>query len=220
MEKALKVLAIDDHAVVLEGYNSIFKNLGKEFGDIVFLKAQDCKKGYEIIDNHKQNHFDIAVLDYCIPPYPSKKLYSGKDMAMLLRQLMPACKIVIMTMHKEVDVMGKILQKVKPEGFINKSDCTYEELIDALKAILNGEIFYSKVISEYLKRLDKGIMLEDVDVQIILLLAKGIKNKNLGKYIPLSDSAIEKRKYKIKRLLDVKGDDEELINEARNQGYI
>jgi hypothetical protein len=53
-----------------------------------------------------------------------------------------------------------------------------------------------------------------------LLLAKGIKNKNLEKYIPLSASAIEKRKYRIKRLLDVEGDDEDLIKEARIQGYI
>jgi len=51
-------------------------------------------------------------------------------------------------------------------------------------------------------------------------LAKGIKNKNLSNYIPLSESAIEKRKYKIKRLLEVNGDDEDLIQEARSQGYI
>ena len=88
------------------------------------------------------------------------------------------------------------------------------------KKVMDGEIFYSRIISNYLKRVENGIVLEDIDIRILLLLSKGIRNKNLDKYIPLSASAIEKRKYKIKRLLDVKGDDEDLIDKARNQGYI
>ena len=79
---------------------------------------------------------------------------------------------------------------------------------------------YSNTIASYLKRLEKGVMLDEIDTKIIMLLSKGIKNKNLSKYIPLSDSAIEKRKYKVKKMLDVNGDDEALINEARRQGYI
>jgi DNA-binding NarL/FixJ family response regulator len=220
LNTGLKVLAIDDHSVVLEGYHSIVKSLGNEFGEVQFLKAQNCQDAHELIEEYQSNPFDLAIIDYNIPAYAAKKLYSGKDVALLVRQAMPQCKIIMMTMHKAVDVMGKILQKVKPEGFINKSDCTSEELIEAFKAVLDNKIFYSKIISDYIKRLDKGTMLEDVDVKIILLLSKGIKNKNLSKYIPLSDSAIEKRKYKMKRLLDVKGGDEELISEALNQGYI
>ena len=141
-------------------------------------------------------------------------------MAMLLRESMPNCKIVMMTMHKEVDIMGRILQRVKPEGFINKSDCTTDELADGIKTVLKDNTYYSKTISNFLKRQKTGIVLDDTDVKILMLLAKGIKNKNLGKYIPMSDSGIEKRKYRIKRLLQVEGNDEDLIAEARKQGYI
>lgn len=220
MKPELRVLAIDDHGVVLEGYHSIVKSLGKEFGKVTFFKAQSCKEAYDIVTENADRPFDMAIVDYNIPSDIAHKLYTGKDIAMLIRQAMPNCKIVMMTMHKAADVMGRILQRVKPNGFINKSDCTSEELIAAFKDVLNNKTFYSKIISDYITRQDKGIMLEDVDVKIILLLAKGIKNKNLSKYIPLSDSAIEKRKYKIKRMLDIKGGDEELINEAQNQGFI
>lgn len=219
MKKVLHVLAIDDHAVVIEGYHAILKTLDTHEG-MRFVKAHDCRSGYEIIASHKGNPFDIAILDYSIPQFPEKKLFSGADMAMLVRESMPDCRIVMMSMHKEVDIMGSVLQKIKPEGFINKSDCTTEELADGFRQVLNGNTYYSRTVSDYLKRMEKGVTLEEVDVRIILLLAKGIKNKNLGKYIPLSDSAIEKRKYRIKRLLEVKGDDEELINVARSQGYI
>lgn len=219
MKKKLHALAIDDHAVVLEGYHYMLNNLEHNFDGLQFVKANDCKTAYNVIKQHKDAPFNIALIDYSIPPYTEKNLFSGEDVAMLIRKKMPSCRIIMMTMHKEVDIIGNILQKVSPEGFINKSDCTTDELIEAFAQVINGTTFYSKTVSNYMSRRYSGIVLEDIDVRIILLLAKGVKNKNLSKYIPLSESSIEKRKYKIKRLLEVK-DDEELINEARNKGYI
>lgn len=219
LKKNLNVLAIDDHMVVLEGYHSIFKMLDGDH-ELVFTKANDCRSGYEVIESRKSNPFHIAIVDYSIPDFAEKNLYSGQDMAMLLRKTMPACKIVMMTMHKEIEIMASILQGIKPEGFINKSDCNTDELADGFKAVIENNTYYSKTVSTYLKRIEKGIVLDEVDTKIIMLLSKGIKNKNLSKYIPLSDSAIEKRKYKVKKMLDVNGDDEALITEARKQGYI
>ena len=220
MKKALHVLAIDDHVVVLEGYHAIFKSLNEERGNLNFIKATDCKSAYDLIQNHKNDPFDIAVVDYSIPDYEEKELYSGADMAKLLREVMPECKIIMMTMHKEVDIMGGILETINPEGFINKSDCTTDELFEGFKTVLGGEGYYSKTVSDFQKRMSNGLLLDDLDIRIIKLLAKGIKNKNLDKYIPLTMSGIEKRKYRIKRLLEVEGGDEELIFEARRQGYI
>lgn len=221
MKTSLSVLAIDDHMVVLEGYRSIFNMLeGNKFESLTFTKARDCKSGYDVLEKYKDIPFDIAVIDYSIPEYPEMKLFSGHDMAVEVRRLMPDCKIVMMTMHKEVEIMSNILTNINPEGFINKSDCNTEEIAECFEAVLNDEKYYSPTISSYIKRQQKGIMLDDIDTKIIILLSKGIRTKNLGKYIPLSDSAIEKRKYKVKKILDVTGDDEALIVEARKQGYI
>lgn len=220
MNKKLHVLGIDDHVVVLEGYHYMFQNLDHNHGELTFVKAKDCKTGYKVISANQGTPFDLALLDYSIPHYEDKQLHTGADLAMLIRKIMPECKIIMMTMHKEIDIIGGILETINPEGFINKSDCTTDELSFAFKQVLDGNTFYSKAISNYLKRKEKGDALEDIDVRIILLLAKGIKNKNLSNYIPLSDSAIEKRKYKIKRLLEVEGNDEDLIHEARTQGFI
>lgn len=221
LRTSLSVLAIDDHMVVLEGYHSIFKTLeGKSYNRLDFMKARDCMSGYEAIESHKDKPFHIAIIDYSIPDFPEMKMYSGHDVAAHLRKVMPDCKIVMMTMHKEVEIMSNILNNIKPEGFINKSDCNTEEIAECFKTVLDDKIYYSKTVSSYLKRQEKGILLDEVDTKIIVLLSKGIRTKNLGKYIPLSDSAIEKRKYKVKKMLDVSGDDEALIAEARKQGYI
>ncbi|MFP9112848.1 response regulator [Flavobacterium sp. RHBU_3] len=220
MSNILHVIAVDDHTVVLEGYHYMFQNLDHKNDHLKFVKARNCEMAYNTVMAHRNEPFHLALLDYSIPQYEDQKLSSGADVAMLIRKTMPRCKIILMTMHKEIDIIANILETVKPEGFINKSDCSTEELQHAFKEVLDGNIFYSKAISNYLKRKEKGIVLEDIDVRIILLLAKGIKNKNLSNYIPLSDSAIEKRKYRIKRLLDIEGNDEDLIHEARSQGFI
>lgn len=218
--KKLHTLAIDDHAVVLEGYHYMFKNLEHDYDDLKFVKAHDCQSGYAAINSHIDDPFDIALIDYSLPPFAERNLFSGEDIALVLRHEMPHCKIIMMTMHRQLDIIASILHNVAPEGFINKSDCSTDELITGFKEVLNGNRFYSKTIADYLDRKRNGIMLDEVDVRIVLLLAKGIKNKNLPNYIPLSVSAIEKRKYKIKRLLGVDGGDEDLIKEARIQGYI
>lgn len=219
LKNTLHVLAIDDHAVVLQGYFSIFKHLETPY-KINFKNASDCKTGHNVILRHREMPFDIAVLDYSIPAYPQLGLHTGEDMAALVRREMPACKIIMMTMHREFEILGRIIQNIAPEGFINKSDCTTEELMEGFQAVIDGNTFYSNTIQNYMTRLEKGIMLEEVDLRILYLLAKGIKNKNLIKYIPMSDSGIEKRKYRIKRLLEVDGDDEVLIEKARRMGYI
>lgn len=220
MNSIFHVLAVDDHVVVLEGYHYMFQSLEHARNGLKFTKARDCETAYNLIMSHKQAPFQVALLDYSIPQYESRNIYSGADLALLIRQTMPGCKIILMTMHKEIDIIAGIIDKVNPEGFINKSDCSAEELTYAFNEVMAGRVFYSKAIFNYLHRKKNGIVLEDIDVRIILLLAKGIKNKNLTNYIPLSESAIEKRKYKIKRLLEVSGDDEDLIQEARTQGYI
>ncbi|MEL1246367.1 response regulator transcription factor [Flavobacterium sp. DGU11] len=220
MGKKLHVLGIDDHVVLLEGYHFIFKYFETALDELKFTKAYDCTSGYETIESNRDTPFDIAVLDYSIPEFPEKGLFSGEDIAVLIRKTMPDCKIIMMTMHKEADIIARILERIKPEGFINKSDCTTSELIDGFRAVLEGNTYFSKTILNFIARQESEILLEEIDVKIILFLARGIKDKELGRYIPLSESAIEKRKYRIKRLLEVAGDDEELIDKARRLGYI
>jgi len=220
LKKKLQVFAVDDHEAILDGYNFMFENIEHNRDELVFTKASDCESAFNKIKEHAENPFDIALVDYSIPAFTDMDLQSGQDIAVLIRKTMPNCKIVVLTMHREVSILSNVLLEVNPEGFINKSDCNIDDLCDAFTRVLNGDTYYSKTIVNYSNRKDKGITLEDIDVRIIVLLSKGIKNKNLSKYIPLTDSIIATRKHKIKKLLKVEGDDKDLIHVAKSQGYI
>ncbi|MGV3460775.1 MAG: hypothetical protein ACO1N9_10025 [Flavobacterium sp.] len=219
MKKDLNVLAIDDHAVVLQGYFSIFKHLENSFS-INFKKAWDCKSGHDVIVGNVDTPFDVAVLDYSIPSHPELGLYSGEDMAGLIRKHMPGCKIIMMTMHREFEILGRILQNIQPEGFINKSDCATEELIEAFATVVNDGSFYSPTVKNYMVRLEKDIVLDDADLRLLHKLAKGIKGRSLAKCLMLSDAVIEKRRQKLKKLFEIDGDDDALVAEAKKLGYI
>ena len=66
-----------------------------------------------------------------------------------------------------------------------------------------------------------NIELDAFDKQILFHLSKGVKTKDLPQYIPLSLSAIEKRKLNIREILEViGGSDIDLINEAKTKGVI
>ncbi len=63
--------------------------------------------------------------------------------------------------------------------------------------------------------------LDTIDRQIITLLSKGLRNKTIASELGLSDSAVEKRKVKIKDYLNIyKGNDEDIITECRKLGFI
>ena len=220
MKKKLHVFAVDDHEAILDGYNFMFENIVSGHDKPLFTRAFDCESAFNQINDHAGTPFDIALIDYSIPAYSAMHLQSGQDIALLVRKTMPNCKIVVLTMHREVSILSDVLLTVNPEAFINKSDCNIDELCDAFTRVLNGDTYYSKTIVNYSNRKEKGITLEDIDVRIIVLLSKGIKNKNLSKYIPLTDSIIATRKHQIKKLLKVEGDDKELIHVAKSQGYI
>jgi len=129
---------------------------------------------------------------------------------------------VLLTMHSEPLTVDKIIKEIKPEGFIAKSDINFELFPVICQKILNGEFFKSKTIKDSQRELfKKNINWDNHDSQILILLSEGVKTVNLPNYIPLSMSAIEKRKANIKdQILDTKGGDKDLIDKARKLGLL
>lgn len=207
-------MAVDSYVLLL---SSIATNK-----DANYHLAYNCKEAYTIIVAMKKNNMpiDIAIFDVNLPPYEEKKLLSGVDLATELRVKFPACKIVIISMHKEPVWVNTIFKSINPEGFISKNDINYKIFPQACQKILNNEVYYSSSIIKAQKIfIQKNFNWDVYDTKILLFLSEGIKTINLPNYIPLSLSAIEKRKSNIKKqLIFENGSDKELINIARSLG--
>ncbi|RKS00968.1 MULTISPECIES: response regulator [unclassified Flavobacterium] len=221
MKSPIQILIVDDHPFIIEAYKNAINKYGQKGFEFVVTQASNCKTGYEnIVDSAKK--FDIAFFDISMPEYAEKGIYSGEDLAMLMKTEMPECKVILLTMHTELLKINNIIKNINPSGLIIKNDLTFDELLFAFDKIINDESYYSQTVIKLVGQAQyNNIELDVFDKQILFHLSKGVKTKDLPTYIPLSLSAIEKRKLNIREILEVAGGtDVDLIREAKNKGVI
>ncbi len=214
------VLMIDDHPPIIEGYKSIlaFNPYGYSINT---TSAFSCEAAHKIITTTTTT-FDVVFLDITLPPYEEKNIYSGEDLVALVRKHLPNTKIVILTSHSESLVLHGIIKDHYPDGLIVKSDVLSNDFLTAFDTIIKGEFFYSATVKAL--KFDSVISTKLIDTynrQIIILLSKGMKTKTIQEELHLSKSAIDKRKVVIKDYLGIeKGNDEDILREARKHGLI
>lgn len=218
----LHILMIDDHPSMIEGYKSIlsFNDLGLR---IITTPAYNCESAYNIIDKTSVNEaFDFAFVDLSLPPYLEKKIKGGEDLALLIKNKFPDCKIVILTSHAEAFILDTIQKNIAPNGLLVKSDFTADEFLLAFEKIYNNHFYTSRTVVENIAELhEKSAFLDENNRKLITLLAEGVKTKNLPQRMNLSISAIDKRKAQIKYFFKIeKGSDEDIIREAKKHGLI
>lgn len=220
----LTVLIIEDHPMTVDSYINLLSD--QEFHENLptFIKSYNCEDAFNKITLHEKLNtpIDFVLLDINMPPYKELNINSGIDLAFLIRKKFINCKIVLLTMRSEPLIVDKIIKEIKPEGFISKSDINFELFPVLCKKILDGEIFRSKTIIESQREVfKKNINWDNHDNQILILISEGIKTVHLPEHIPLSMSAIEKRKASIKdQLLKGKGSDKDLIEKAKQLGLL
>ena len=217
------ILIVDDHPLNVDSYMAILSGIESNCR-ANYLLAYDCKEAYNILlkINRNSETIDFAFVDISLPPFEEKNILSGSDLALEIRTLFPPCKIIIISMHKEPLWVNQIYNKINPEGFIAKNDINYKLFSEMFQRIDKSEIYFSPSIIHAQKVLIKNnINWDNHDTKILQLIEKGIKTINLPKFIPLSLSAIEKRKANIKKQLIMDcGSDKELIDIAKKLGIL
>lgn len=223
MKKLVRILMIDDHPMIIEGYqNTLLGNI-KDY-DLDITIATTCDQAYEKMkqSGSSANPYDVLFIDINLPPSANGTITSGVDIAEHAKRLLPKARVVILTMHNEDFRIHNVLKNADPDGFLIKSDLTSEELIVAFNSVMAGTPYYSSTVNNHFrKRIKNDFTLDDKNIKILYHLSRGVKTKNLTNYIGLSLSAIEKRKSQIKELFDIaEGDDESLLYEARKRGFV
>lgn len=216
------ILLVDDHPAILSGYLSVL-NFNERNIELVPTFSNNCEQAYnEITKKEQENYFDFIFLDRSLPPYPEMNIRYGEDLAILAKKHQKKAKIIMLTAHYEAFIIYDILFNAKPNGLIIKSDASGDVLLDAFHDVLDNKTFYSTTVIENMKQLlSKEEYLDSTNRRIIVLLSQGFKNKSIGLQLGISESAVEKRKAKIKDfILTNRCSDEDLIAEAKKLGFI
>lgn len=214
------ILIVDDHPFIIQGYKNAITRYKPEQYEFSILDAKDCESAYHLITNPELS-FDIAFLDISMPSYEAMNLYSGEDLAKLILEHMPDCKIIMLTMFTEFLKLKTLINNVNPRGLVIKNDLTFDELLNAFDKVIKNQLYYSKSILEMLESHDNSIEIDLFDKQILFHLSKGTKIQDMSQFIPISLNAIETRKLNLKELLDIVGsEDVELVKAAKSKGLI
>lgn len=215
IKRNISVLIIEDHSIIAKAYKYILDSIANTKFNICF--ALNCDEAIQHIQ-HKNNQ--LVLLDLQLPVSENERYLSGDDLGVLIRKTSMKTKIIILTSISNPLRIISIINTISPEGFILKSEIDSKQLKSAIEVVLLGKIFYSKTIKKYVEKTDlKGVVLDDLDRQILYHLSMGEKTKDLSKHIPLSTRAIEVRKTKLKKVLLTKGDSN-LIKEAKKLGIV
>lgn len=222
MAKKINILIVDDHPFIIEAYKNTIAGYHPSQFEFHITQANDCKSAYEIITDPNMLPYEVAFFDISMPPYKEKNILSGEDLAKLMKNVLPACKIILLTMHTELLKITNIIKTINPNGLIIKNDLTFDELLTAFDKILKNENYYSQTVVKFVSQNQSdNNLVDDLDRQILYHLSRGVKTKNIPLHTTLSLSAVEKRKLTLKSLFKIKeGDDEDLIREAKNRGII
>jgi DNA-binding NarL/FixJ family response regulator len=193
----IKILVVDDHAVVREGLKQILA----ETRDIVV--AGEASDGYQALDQIRKGHYDVVLLDIAMPGM------SGLDVLKQLKSERPDLPILMLSMYPEEQYAVRTL-KAGASGYLTKESAP-EELISAIRKVCTGGKYVTSSLAEKLaSHLEADLerpaheLLSDREYQVMLMIASGKTVTEIADELSLSVKTISTNRIRALRKMGMK----------------
>jgi DNA-binding NarL/FixJ family response regulator len=210
----LKILVVDDHALVREGLSQVLKGLEVE-QPVEVLQAPDCTQAFALIKAHPD--MDLVLLDYQLPGM------NGLAALAILGQQHPDIPVVILSGSSNPTIMQQALAQ-GAAGFITKSGLS-DELLYALRYVLDGKIYVPDSLVAFPEAQGTATdlnspppMLSPRQLEVLQLLLDGCTNREIGKRLFLGEETIKTHVSTIMRVFKAKTRTQ-AVTEATRWGY-
>jgi DNA-binding NarL/FixJ family response regulator len=206
-----KILLVDDHAVVREGYRSV---LQKQPGLHVVAEATDGAEAYRLFKEIKP---DLVIMDLTMPGI------GGIEAIRRIRQWDPNARILVFTMHQNAAFAVQAI-RAGARGYVTKTSPP-ETLVRAAKDILAGAIAVSPDIDHELalSRVAGERVAADVlsarEFEVLRMLVAERNTEQIADTLHLSPKTVANLRSLIKDKLGV-ASDIELVRLALRQGIL
>jgi DNA-binding NarL/FixJ family response regulator len=124
----MKILVVDDHALVREGLKQVLKGLDE---NVEVLQAGTVAQAFVHARDHAD--LDLILLDYHLPDM------TGLQALDVLGKEHPELPVVMLSGSANLQIMRDLLQS-GAAGFVTKSGLS-DELLDAIRKVLQGEVY-------------------------------------------------------------------------------
>lgn len=184
MTEPIRVLLVDDHAVVREGLRAF---LELQEGIEVAGEAGD---GQEAVEQARRLRPDVILMDLVMPRL------DGVAAMRVLRESVIEARVIVLTSFLDDDKLLPAL-RLGAAGYLLKN-AQPQELARAVRAAHAGEVLLDPVVAARLvETLSAGSDEEPLDRltprerQVLALIARGYANKRIARELGLSEKTIK-----------------------------
>lgn len=196
--RGIRVMLVDDHAVVREGY----RRLIEKHGDLeVVSEASDANSAYV---QYKNTNPDVVVMDISMPGR------GGIDAVRQIRQWDPAARVLVFSMHANATYALQAF-RAGAKGYVTKSSAP-GLLVSAVRSVAENrlaicpeisEILAASCLAEHAKALEQ-LSAREFDILRMILDAKS--TDEIAAAFCLSPKTVANYHYTIKQKLGVSSD--------------
>jgi two-component system response regulator NreC len=190
----IRVLLVDDHAVVRTGLKLVLESEG----DIEVIG--EARDGFEAIEKARELAPDVVLMDITMPRL------NGLEAARQIRKESPQIAVLFLTMHQSEEYFFQAL-KVGGAGYIPKSAQDTEVLL-AVRSVKAGHTYLhpsvaQMLVSDYLERvrgggaMDPYESLTDREKEVLHLIAAGYTNREIAERLHLSVNTVHNHRTSI-----------------------
>jgi len=194
-----RILIADDHKITRQGLRSLLES------DRELEVVAEAQNGREAVTLARQIEPDVIIMDVSMPDL------NGVEATRRIISDNKNVKVIALSMHSDTLFVSEML-KSGAVGYLLK-DCAFEELLQAIKTVIDGKTYLSPsisnvVVDDYLHRLAKSHVLEidvltDREREVLQLLAEGQSTKQIAIKLHVSAKTIETHRRQIMNKLDL-----------------
>jgi two-component system, NarL family, invasion response regulator UvrY len=196
----IKILIADDHPLIREGLLRILKS-APEMTVVAQASSAD-----EAMEHVQKLEIDIVLLDISLPGR------SGLEILGEIRTLFPKLPVLVISMYPEERYAVQALKK-GASGYLTKEGAA-DQLIQAIRKVLQGRKYVSAVLAEKLARNLLGDSershekLSDRELEVFRLISVGRTIRQISEELSLSMSTINTYRARILEKMNMKSDAE------------
>ena len=212
---SVTVLLADDHPVVRQGMRNLLNT------EADFSVVGEAKNGLEAVQLGEQLRPDIMIVDMMMPHL------NGLEVLRQLTGRLPNTRFIVLSMQSADPYVLQAL-KAGASGYVLKDSCP-EELIHAIRQVLNGNRYLSPQLNERMIRtfiqftdtgsLDPLATLTEREREVLKMTVEGLTSAEIGEKLSLSARTVETHRQNMMNKLDIKNQ-VDLIRFALRHGII
>jgi DNA-binding NarL/FixJ family response regulator len=193
---ALRLLIVDDHAIVREGLVRILEGTGRPW------QVAEAASGFQALEWLRRNEAQLAIVDLSMPGM------SGLDLVARLHAEFPRLRVLVLSMHAEEQYALRAFQ-AGAHGYLTK-DLASQDLVDAVVKVAGGGAYVTASLAEQVVQRLSGARaaprhagLSNRELDVLRRIVAGQRLSDIADELHLSIKTISTHKRRIQDKLEL-----------------